>query len=186
MKPIVRTLLLTLLICPALARPAIAERAPILPTAAAPATAAPATPTLDASALENFRGQYDVMMASYEFLLGAQGKSDVVERVRAGREAMKALTDQQLDHAFSRSGVPDLSSALLAYRNLVQSFGKKKTPVLPTADPIVSGCDGVDITPGTRYGLFIAKEVVNSILAAAAWACNEDILGENGSLYRRA
>ena len=27
----------------------------------------------------------------------------------------------------------------------------------------------------------IAKEVTNSILAAAAWACNEDILGENGS-----
>ena len=40
----------------------------------------------------------------------------------------------------------------------------------------------MDITADTRYALFIIKEVANAVLAAAAWVCNEDILGEKGSL----
>jgi hypothetical protein len=55
------------------------------------------------------------------------------------------------------------------------------TPGLPGPDPVLSNCNSVDTSPATRYTQLIAKEVTNSTLAAAAWVCNEDILGENGS-----
>ena len=58
----------------------------------------------------------------------------------------------------------------------------QNSPGLPGPVPVPSGCNGVDIDANTRYDLLIAKEVANAILAAAAWVCNEDILGENGSL----
>ena len=60
------------------------------------------------------------------------------------------------------------------------AFGAESVP-FPEPIALDPGCKWVDISSGTRYTQLIAKEVTNSILAAAAWACNEDILGENGS-----
>ena len=164
----------TLLFCLALARPAFAQ---------------------DAVALQNLRGQYDAMMANFERVLAARGDISGQQRAHAGREAMRGLSDQQLVNLYSRTRIPNLSVVVTATQYLVSQAESLKTaaagatgPVgvqsLPFPEPIAldPGCNGVDITSGTRYTQLIAKEVTNSILAAAAWVCNEDILGENGSL----
>ncbi|MEO7274304.1 MAG: hypothetical protein ABIX28_23625 [Vicinamibacterales bacterium] len=148
----------------------------------------------DAASVLTLRQQYDAMMANFDRALTAQKESAGVSKVRAAREAMRGLTDQQLAALISRTHMPDLAlmvtttdflatqaeaapqSSPTASRLLLSN-----TPAFPAADPVVSDCDGVDVTAATRYAEFIAKEVANAILAAAAWACNEDILGENGS-----
>jgi hypothetical protein len=158
-----------LLICVALARPTLAQ---------------------DAAAVETFRGQYDALMSNFEARLAAQGDAAGLERVRRGRAAMQALTDDQLAAVFGHSQIPDLSPAVAGsrYRALPPTSGaaaggsvQLKSPGFPEPDTFPAECVGVDIDKETRYGLFIAKEVANSVLAAAAWVCNEDILGENGS-----
>jgi len=163
--------LAALFVCLALARPTFAQ---------------------DTSALETFRAQYDVMMSNFESVLAARGDTSGQARAVRGRDAMRALTDDQLAAVFSRSRLPDLSAAVAASHSLAVLAASRKTIVgsnqfspnsagLPEPNPITSGCNGVDTDPATRYDLLIAKEVTNSILAAAAWVCNEDILGENGS-----
>jgi len=163
-----------LLICLALARPAVAQS------------------TAD---LQNLREQYDAMMADFEHILKAQGDPAGTEKARRGREAMRALTDLQLANLYSHTRIPNLSVVTTATQFLVSNTEAKKTMTTARAaaplsadsvsfpEPIAldPGCNGVDISSGTRYTQLIAKEVTNSILAAAAWVCNEDILGENGS-----
>lgn len=168
-----------LLICLALARPAVAQ---------------------NAVALQTLREQYDAMMADFEHILKAQGDPAGTEKARRGREAMRALSDQQLANLYSHTRIPNLSVVVTATQYLVSQADSQKTVTtarsaaafgaaafgaesIPFPEPIAldPGCNGVDISSGTRYTQLIAKEVTNSILAAAAWACNEDILGENGS-----
>jgi hypothetical protein len=163
-----------LLICLALARPAVAQ---------------------DAVALQNLREQYDAMMADFEHILKAQGDPAGTEKARRGREAMRGLSDQQLANLYSHTRIPNLSVVVTATQYLVSKADSRKAVAtarsaasfgaesLPFPEPIAldPGCNGVDISSGTRYTQLIAKEVTNSVLAAAAWACNEDILGENGS-----
>jgi hypothetical protein len=135
------------------------------------------------------------MMADFEHILKAQGDPAGTEKARRGREAMRALSDQQLANLYSHTRIPNLSVVVTATQYLVSKADSQKTATtarsaaffgaesLPFPEPIAldPGCNGVDISSGTRYTQLIAKEVTNSILAAAAWACNEDILGENGS-----
>jgi len=148
----------------------------------------------DAVALQKLREQYDAMMSNFEHMLKAQGDPAGTEKARRGREAMRGLNDQQLAKLYSLTRVPDLSVVVTATQYQVTQADSGKTAAagasglvgvqsLPFPEPIAldPGCNGVDITSGTRYTQLIAKEVTNSILAAAAWACNEDILGENGS-----
>jgi hypothetical protein len=170
-----------LLLCLAFARPALAQ---------------------DAVALQNLREQYDAMMSNFEHILKAQSDPAGTEKARRGREAMRGLSDQQLANLYSHTRIPNLSVVVTATQYLVSQADSPKTahagalkfatagptgPVgiesLPFPEPIAldPGCNGVDISSGTRYTQLIAKEVTNSILAAAAWVCNEDILGENGS-----
>ena len=145
--------------------------------------------------LQNFRQNYDTAMAGFQHVAEANGDKATAQRAADGRDAMRSVTDDQLRKVFSRTRVPDFSVVSMATQYLASKVDTKSgpagastfapvpaTPGLPGPDPIDSGCDGVDITPATRYTQLIAKEVTNSILAAAAWVCNEDILGENGSL----
>jgi hypothetical protein len=147
----------------------------------------------DALALQNFRAQYDAMLSNLEQLLQARGDTVGLEQARRGREAMRTLSDEQLATVYSRTRLPDLSVAVLASRHLISQARQQASPdaqgltgVLsagfPGAVDIPAGCNGVDIEASSRYALLIIKEVANSILAAAAWVCNEDILGTNGSL----
>ena len=132
--------------------------------------------------IEAFRAQYDTTMANYEQLFAAEGNIQGQMRAQQGREAMQALTNEQLARVFAKSRVPDFSIIASASNYLVQRKAIQKTLPFPGEPPIVSGCNGVDYTSATRYAETIANEVTQSILAAAAWVCNEDILGENGSL----
>jgi hypothetical protein len=139
-----------------------------------------------------FRANYDVMMSNFERMAAATGNTARQERAHQGREAMRLVTDAQLAKTFGQNPVPDLSFGATASQYLAAKIDSQKTaetkralspltPGFPGPVALVAGCDGVDITADTRYALFIIKEVANSILAAAAWVCNEDILGENGS-----
>jgi hypothetical protein len=131
--------------------------------------------------IEAFRAQYDSVMANYEQLFAAEGNIQGQMRAQQGREAMQALTNEQLARVFAKSRIPDFSIIASASSYLVQRKTIQSLP-FPGEPPIVSGCNGVDYTSATRYAETIANEVTQSILAAAAWVCNEDILGENGSL----
>jgi hypothetical protein len=168
-----------------------------LPAAAQPALGQTALgqPAIgqDALALQNFRAQYDAMLSNLEQLLQARGDTDGLEQARRGREAMRTLSDEQLATVYSRTRLPDLSVAVLASQYLISQARQQASPaaqgltgVLSAGFPgpvdIPAGCNGVDIEASSRYALLIIKEVANSILAAAAWVCNEDILGFNGSL----
>jgi hypothetical protein len=150
---------------------------------------------------QNFRANYDALLANFERMSAARGDIASQQAARQGRKVLGTLTDDQLTRLFKQGSIPDVSVAVLATRHLASRMESKQkstllsverqgnitlaiqpqSPGFPGPDPVVAGCNGVDITPSTRYDLFIAKEVANAILAAAAWACNEDILGENGS-----
>jgi hypothetical protein len=173
----------------------------ILGTALAPSLSAEQNPggSLEPSSnaqqdWTTFREKFDVMMSNFERIAAATGNKARQERAHQGREAMRTVTDDQLTKTFGQNHAPDLSfgavaSQYLAARMESQQKAAEKnralsplTPGFPGPVPVVSGCDGVDTTADTRYALFIIKEVANAVLAAAAWVCNEDILGENGSL----
>jgi hypothetical protein len=157
---------------------------------------APSAVAQEPGALQAFREKYDVMMSNFERIAKATGNKARQERAHQGREAMRMVTDDQLTKTFGQNHVPDLSVGAMASQYLAarieseQKAAEKNraraltplTPGFPGPPPLVSGCDGVDITADTRYALLIIKEVANAILAAAAWVCNEDVLGENGSL----
>ncbi len=141
-----------------------------------------------------FRANYDVMMSNFERMAAATGNTARQERARQGREAMRLVTDAQLAKTFGQNTVADLSFGATTSQYLAAKIESQQktaetnralsplTPGFPGPVPITSGCDGVDTSADTRYALFIIKEVANSVLAAAAWVCNEDVLGENGSL----
>ena len=147
-------------------------------------------------ALQTLREQYDVTMSNLQRILEATGDTASEERAGQGREAMRMLTNDQLAKVYSKTRVPDLSVAAMASQFLASRLESRQTagaanpdiaiglnsPGLPGPVPIVSNCNSVNIDATERYALLIIKEVANSILAAAAWVCNEDILGENGSL----
>jgi len=145
---------------------------------AAPAIAQPR------GSIATFRVQYDIMMANYEQLFATNGNVEGQLRAQRGRAAMQALTDEQLAKVFARTRIPDFSTVASVAKYLVERkpTQQQKSLPFPGEPAIVSGCVGTDYTSETRYAETIANEVTQSILAAAAWACNEDILGENGSL----
>jgi hypothetical protein len=145
----------------------------------------------DPDALQTLRSQYDDLMADLQRLAAARGDTALEEQARQGRDAMQAVTDDQLAEVYSRTRVPDLSVATEASRFLVAratpGAGAAAIPAPGSADfpgpvPIPGGCTGVDISGETRYALLITKEVTNSILAAATFVCNTSILGVNTSL----
>ncbi len=156
------------------------------------ATAQPAS-AQDPVALQTLRSQYDALMADFERLAGSRGDKATEAEARRGRDAMQSLTDEQLAAAYSRTRVPDLSVATMASGYLVrqaEARGEQRASDLvqtlsaefPVPAPIPAGCNGVDIGAETRFALLIAKEVTDSILAAATFVCATSILGVNTSL----
>jgi hypothetical protein len=159
------------------AAPAMAQEARAL-TLATPLTAQEGRETAQ------FRAQFDTMMANYERMAAKQGSLATLEKASEARLAMGRVTEQQLAILHSRTGYPDLSSAVIVSEMLASRPMKEQAKSLPFpgAAAVVSQCNSVDSSPGTRYAELIAKEVTSSILAAATFACVETILGENGSL----
>lgn len=151
--------------------------------------------------VQTFRDNYDALLSNFERMSAVRGDTASQQAARQGRKILATLTNDQLARLFKQGSIPDVSVAVVATRHLASRMESKQkarslsverlgnptlavtpqSPGFPGPVPIVAGCNGVDIEASTRYALFIAKEVANSILAAAAWVCNEDILGENGS-----
>ncbi|MEO8190397.1 MAG: hypothetical protein ABI682_08640 [Acidobacteriota bacterium] len=151
---------------------------------AQPAAAAQPADVREPGVLQTFRANYDAMMANFERMAKATGNTARQERASQGRKAMRMVTDDQLIKSFGQNEVPDLSAGVMNSQYLASQMesqqkaaeGKRpmatRTAGFPEPVAVVAGCNGVDVTAETRYTLFIAKEVVNAILAAAAWACN--------------
>ena len=146
----------------------------------------------DPVALKTLRSEYDALMANLERLAASRGETVLEAQAREGRDAMRALTDEQLAVVYSRTRVPDLSVATMASESLVKQAEAQKqagpgdlfqtlSAGFPEPVAIPAGCNGVDISADTRYALLITKEVTNAILAAAAFVCTQDILGTNGA-----
>jgi hypothetical protein len=135
----------------------------------------------------SFRAQYATMMANFARIYAATGDTAGQERVRQGLDAMGALTDNQLARLYAQSRIPDLAAAAAASEYVashVQSVGGRVTDSLPFPDApdLINECKVLPIDSASRFALLILKEIANGILAAAAFVCQEDILGENASL----
>src|SRR5947207_7101672 len=102
-------------------RPAIAEPPALnkAPSTQAPDTQGSDTQTLDPQALANFRATYESMMSTFDFLLAERGDTYGQDRVAAGRESMKAVTDKALARVFSQTGIPDISGLSVALSHLM-------------------------------------------------------------------
>ena len=164
----------------------------LLLIAAVPATAQKARSiTLDtpltaqeAGETARFRAQFDTMMANYERIATKQGDLSTLERASEARLALSRITEQQLAILYSRAGYPDLAVAVIATELQASRTVQSRTKSLPFPDaaPVISNCDIVDYTPGTRYIQLIAKEVTQAFLDSANYGCVENILGFNASL----
>ncbi len=164
----------------------------LLLIAAAPATAQKARSiTLDtpltgqeAGETARFRAQFDTMMANYERIATKQGDLSTLEKASEARLALSRVTEQQLAILYSRAGYPDLASAVIATELQASSPAKSRAKSLPFPDAaaVISQCNSVDSSPGTRYVQLIAKEVTQAIIDSANYGCVETILGVNGSL----
>ena len=164
----------------------------LLLIAAAPATAQKArsitlnTPLTGQEAGETarFRAQFDTMMANYERIATKQGDLSTLEKASEARLALSRITEQQLAILYSRAGYPDLSSAVIATELQASSPTKSRPKSLPFPDAaaVISQCNSVDSSPGTRYVQLIAKEVTQAFIDSANYGCVEDILGFNASL----
>ncbi len=171
----IRALFLGMLL--AVAAPAMAQKTRSI-TLATPLTAQEAGETA------RFRAQFDTMMANYERIATQQGDLSTLERASEARLALSRITDQQLAILYSRAGYPDLSSAVIATELQASRPAKTRAKSLPVPDAaaVISQCDAVDSSPGTRYIQLIAKEVTQALLDSANYGCVETILGVNGSL----
>jgi len=137
--------------------------------------------------VESFRAQYAAMMANFSRIYAATGDTTGQERVRQGLEAMGALTDDQVAGLYAQTRIPDLSPATAASEYVAsraKATGGRVTDSLPFPDApaLIAECTVLPIDSTSRFALLIVKEVANGLLAAAAFVCQEDILGENASL----
>ena len=171
---LIRTLLLGLVL--AAAGPVAAQKARSI-TLDTPLT------TQEAGETEQFRAQFDTMMANYERLATKQGNLKMLEQASEARLAMNRVTQQQLAVVYARTGYPNLSGAVIASELIASRPVKEqaKSAGFPSAAAVVSQCNSVDSSPATRYAELIAKEVTSGLLSAATFVCTQDILGENGS-----
>ena len=142
---------------------------------------------------ERLRSQYDAMMADFGRIAASRGDAAAVEKVQRGRAAMKSLTDEQLAEVYGRTGMPDLSVVTMATNHLARqadAMGRAGAANLiqpfsdgfPEFTPILSNCDGINISGDERYSLLIAKTVLDAVLAAATFVCSTSVLGVNTSL----
>jgi len=101
---------------------------------------------------------------------------------------MQLVKNEELARVFSRSGPPDMAPATAAMQRLaalsyqsVQSKPMLKSLPFPGAPNVIDACNNTPHGDQITYDALIAFQVTSGTLAAAAWACNQDILGENGS-----
>ena len=72
----------------------------------------------DAGNPQTFRNQYDAVMSNYERIFAARGDIAGQERAQQGLEAMQSVSDQQLATLAAKTGVMDLSEAVVSTQSL--------------------------------------------------------------------
>ncbi|MGE5168961.1 MAG: hypothetical protein ACM3JC_01175 [Rudaea sp.] len=152
------------------------------------ATAAPLSAAQTPDSIESFRNSYQALMDSYDRVFQQEGDAHGQEMVAKAKAAMQSVKDADLVRVFSRTGAPDVGPALAAMQRLaalsrqsMQSKGQLKSLPLPSSPTVIDACNNTPHGDQITYDALIAYQVTSGILAAAAWVCNEDILGENGS-----
>jgi|SRR5882672_3161146 len=138
-------------------------------------------------AIQGFRSSYAAMIDSFDQIFRQQGNRKGMNLVSQARATMGMISDAQFARVFTKSGVPDLAEASAAMQGaaaIVQRSAKPQMKSLPfpSADSVIDACVNTPHDDQLTYDALIASQVTSSILSAAAWVCNEDILGENGSL----
>lgn len=139
--------------------------------------------------VQSFRTSYAALMDSYDQIFTQEGNVKGQQMVERARTAIQSVSDAALVRAFSRSGMPDLKFALAATQRIAASSQSQrsapsatvKSLPLPGAGTVIDDCNNTPHGDQITYDALIAFQVTSGILAAAAWVCNEDILGENGS-----
>jgi hypothetical protein len=141
------------------------------------------------AAAQAFRSSYEALLESYDRIFQAEHNLRGQQMVARAKAAMAGVTDDELANVFSQAAPPDLTPAVAAMQHLaaqsqsaLQSRVTPKSLPLPGAPAVIDDCNNTVHDDQSTYDALIAFQVTSGILAAAAWVCNEDILGENGSL----
>ena len=162
-----------------------------IPVSALPAGRARAVP------VQLFRAQMLELVERYEVVLDRLGSEAGRARISEARAALDGVSDGDLAAVFARTGVPDLTPAVIAaegllavtpepnpgWKELVRDRFFGALDVLPDAPPIISECGNIAHGSTFVFGALIAWQVARGILAAAEFACQETVvvLGEGGN-----
>ena len=139
--------------------------------------------------VQEFRGAFGALIDGYEQVFRQEGDLRGVDWTGKARAALLVVPDAELSRVFSASGFPDVSAGRTAIQRLADNSHKSlksaqrlKSLPFPGAPSVISACNDTPHGDQITYDALIAFQVTSGILSAAAWGCNEDIAGENGSL----
>jgi hypothetical protein len=146
---------------------------------------------VQAQSSQSFRTSFGQLLDSYDQVFRLSGNVVGQQSVAQARAAMLSVSDAEFARTFALSGTPDVSPAVSAIQRIATMSQRNKaiqsvtiqTEPFPSAPAVIDSCSPSN-TPHSdqsTYDALIAFQVTSGILAAAAWVCNEDILGENGS-----
>ena len=183
-----------------LAQPAVAQRVVV--------QQATANNPQSLQAAQSFRDNFSALLDNYNAVFKLQGNTRRQEQVAQAQAAMQKVSPADLAYVFSRGSLPDLAPAVsamqrvaaaqLAANNTTRTSstalslapgaqpGTKSVSSVPFPDPstpVIDDCSESNTPHGSQltYDALIAAQETSSILAAAAWVCDETILGENGA-----
>ncbi len=183
-----------------LAQPAVAQRVVV--------QQATANNPQSLQAAQSFRDNFSALLDNYNAVFKLQGNTLRQEQVAQAQAAMQKVSPADLAYVFSRGSLPDLAPAVSAMQRVAAAQlaanntahtssttlslapgaqpGTKSVSSVPFPDPstsVIDDCSESNTPHGAQltYDALISAQETSSILAAAAWVCNEDILGENGS-----
>src|SRR5258706_5713029 len=147
---------------------------------AAAATAAMPLAPHAAGPVQSLRADYGAILESLESSLGQNGNARSLKLLQQSRSSLNTLSNEDFARLF-QGGLPELSGSVSELKQ-VSMKTRAKSAGLPGVGGIHSACSSNPYDSDSVYAALIASQVTSSILAAATFACTEDILGENGSL----
>jgi len=144
-----------------------------------------------------FRFQLSELLDRYDAVFVRLGNDLGRARVAEARTALASVTDANLGQVFARSGVPDLTPAVVAAEGLLAVTPPPARPPmkqlyrdrllrtfdLPGAPAVLADCDNIQHDSAFVFGALIAWQVARGILEAAEFGCLETVvvLGEGGN-----
>jgi hypothetical protein len=128
-----------------------------------------------------FRANYGVVLDGLQQSLTENGNARGLALLKSSRNSLNGVNDETLARLFHQ-GIPDLSSSVQELQRLsTLSKSRAKSAGLPSASAIIGACDSNPHDSQSVYDAIIASQVTSSVLAAATFVCNEDVLGENAA-----